>query len=42
MEVDQVQALAHGFPGTPVSDLFPLGSRVLCRERGNRASVIVL
>ena len=37
MEVDQAPAIAHGHPGTPVSDLFPLGNSVF--GSGSRRSL---
>ena len=39
MEVDQAQPLAHGFPGTPVEGLFPLGN--LSARFGQETSVAI-
>ena len=38
MEAGQGLQLAHGLPGTPVGDLFPLGNAVL--GNGNRIVVV--
>ena len=37
MEVDKAQPLAHGHPGTPVRDMFPLGTSVF--RNGSRGSL---